>query len=454
VEALPDRNAFDELKSLTSDLNTLSADIQCLLDEAVVKEPLDDRFLDDLAQIGRQIWFFFLCIGSAIVISCIVFLNSFGWIEGVRPFLPAPYHLPLKIAVFVTVITEGIIVLVLSWQSVGALCRFRRSLEKYSEERKIRLLSAMQAGKLEQFKELVIADPTIVNAKDSLGENLLHKAVLSGNAEALEFLLNRGFGVNEKNNADVTALHEAAGRGHLDMVEMLMVHGAEVDTSDMRAFTPLHLATRNGHGRVVELLIAGKADLNARTKTGDTPLLCALSQQLSAAHADIAALLVEQGADVSQRNNARQTPLHLAAEQGYNKIARMLIERGADVNAVDSSGWTPLHRAVQRGNIRVMELLLEHRAEVNARTDIGVTPVFGSWTSLHFAVNLGYMSALELLITRGADVNSRVDERGKPYGGYSPLAMAIEMYSKRKGTTDLQIQKEIAEILISYGATE
>ncbi len=324
---MPDKNAFDELKSLTSDLNTLSADIQCLLDEAVVKEPIDDRFLNDLDQIVRHVWFLYLSMGSAIVLSCIVFLNSFGWIESVMPFLPPSYHLSLKVIVFMTLITEGILVLVLSWQSIRALARFRRSLENYSEERKIRLLSSMQTGKLEQFKELVIAEPTLVNVKDSLGENLLHKAVLSGNAEALEFLLNRGFGVNEKNNSDVTALHEAAGRGHLDMVEMLMVHGAEVDTCDMRAFTPLHLATRNGHTDVVELLIAGRAELNARTKTGDTPLLCALSQQLSAAHADIAALLVERGADVEGRNNTRQTPLHLAAEQGYVKIARMLIER-------------------------------------------------------------------------------------------------------------------------------
>lgn len=43
-----------------------------------------------------------------------------------------------------------------------------------------------------------------------------------------------------------------------------------------------------------------------------------------------------------------QTPLHLAAEEGYPDMAEVLLDHGADVNAVDCDGDTPLHLSLQR----------------------------------------------------------------------------------------------------------
>ena len=54
-----------------------------------------------------------------------------------------------------------------------------------------------------------------------------------------------------------------------------------------------------------------------------------------------------------------QTPLHLAAEEGYLDMAEVLLDHGADVNAANADGDTPLHLSLKR------ELMLKSSEMVN-----------------------------------------------------------------------------------------
>jgi ankyrin repeat protein len=71
------------------------------------------------------------------------------------------------------------------------------------------------------------------------------------------------------------------------------------------------------------------------------------------------------------------TPLHLAAANGHAEIARLLLENGAPVNA--RGGWfnaTPLHWAAQGGWVETAALLLEHGADPAVRdTEYEGTPL-------------------------------------------------------------------------------
>ncbi|KAH8810072.1 ankyrin repeat-containing domain protein, partial [Hyaloscypha sp. PMI_1271] len=60
------------------------------------------------------------------------------------------------------------------------------------------------------------------------------------------------------------------------------------------------------------------------------------------------------------------TPLHVAAERGYEDAARTLLHAGADVSARYHDGRTPLHLAAEHGQVDVIELLLERDAHVMA----------------------------------------------------------------------------------------
>ena len=72
---------------------------------------------------------------------------------------------------------------------------------------------------------------------------------------------------------------------------------------------------------------------------------------------DVAALLIEYGADINAKRENGWTPLHGAAWNNASKTAALLVERGADVSAKDSRGRTPLNLATAQGAQAVVAIL-------------------------------------------------------------------------------------------------
>ena len=100
--------------------------------------------------------------------------------------------------------------------------------------------------------------------------------------------------------------------------------------------------------------------------------------------------LIAAGAHVNAKDKHGETPLHVAAVRGYQKIASMLIIESADVNAIDGRGLTPLHAAALNGQKEAVELLIDKGADLSAKNENGVTP-------LQMASQNGHQSIVELL---------------------------------------------------------
>jgi peroxiredoxin len=85
--------------------------------------------------------------------------------------------------------------------------------------------------------------------------------------------------------------------------------------------------------------LASGADINGRAPIGNsTPLVIASLY----GHQDVAALLIEQGADLSIPSDNGASPLLIAAFFGHRDIVVQLLNKGADVNAKNKDGRTPL----------------------------------------------------------------------------------------------------------------
>lgn len=87
----------------------------------------------------------------------------------------------------------------------------------------------------------------------------------------------------------------------------------------------------------------------------------------SAGHLTVAKLLLDEGADIEQRNVMKETALIRAAHNGHLQTVRFLLQRGADVDSLDLGDNTALHWAAMRGHVEAVRLLLQHGADRRLR---------------------------------------------------------------------------------------
>ncbi|CAG9760197.1 unnamed protein product [Ceutorhynchus assimilis] len=136
-------------------------------------------------------------------------------------------------------------------------------------------------------------------------------------------------------------------------------------------------------------------------------------------------------------------------------IAKLLLSEGAKVNSGNSEicpADTLLHLAVIIGDIEIVEMILNEGAKINAKNQCGETP-------LYFAIAYRKMEITELLLTRGADAAIKKKGYLKVVEDILQYDIEINMLhnSTKEGSTPLHNaakneQKEIAKLLISYGA--
>jgi ankyrin repeat protein len=121
------------------------------------------------------------------------------------------------------------------------------------------------------------------------------------------------------------------------------------------------------------------------------------------------AFLSEDGDAIHSHNQDGWTPLHLAAFFGHVQLAAALVDRGADVDARSTNAMTntPLHAAVAGGHTEAVRLLADRGSKVNASQH-------GGWTALHGAAQAGNREIVEILIAHGADVNARAENNQSP----------------------------------------
>lgn len=161
-----------------------------------------------------------------------------------------------------------------------------------------------------------------------------------------------------------TALYWAAESGDVDRVGMLLDAGARPDAEGSETDTSLHAAVEAGARDVVQLLLAsGGCDLLGRFDyLARTPLHIACADGRIA----IARLLIEAGADVDARDEARagNTALRSAVEEGRVDAVRELLGAGADPTLPGWMQLTAIHAAQRRDDEtgrRMLRLMQEAR---------------------------------------------------------------------------------------------
>lgn len=117
----------------------------------------------------------------------------------------------------------------------------------------------------------------------------------------------------------------AVVRGDLEKVEQLLEKGVTPDARDRYGGSALESAAQAGFTEIVQLLIEKGADVNSRGQLGGTPLIVAATQ----GRVESVRLLLKAGADVKAKAETGLTALAAARNNGHKEAAHLLKEAGA-----------------------------------------------------------------------------------------------------------------------------
>lgn len=118
----------------------------------------------------------------------------------------------------------------------------------------------------------------------------------------------------------------------------------------------------------------------------------------------LAVKFIRAGAKPDVRTITEQTPLILAAQNGFKRAARALIETGANTEDHDNGNCTAIFWAALRGDREIFDALVESGAEINRRD-------FKNDMPLHFAAFRGHTAIVDALLKLGCDIDA-VGSRG------------------------------------------
>jgi ankyrin repeat protein len=124
------------------------------------------------------------------------------------------------------------------------------------EPRKL-IIKAAKSGDTATVEELLAADATLIDARDSDGSTPLHCATWKGHLDVVGALLKAGADVNAQNQNEhwgTTPLHAAAHANQTSIAKLLLEHGADTKAVDMEGRTPLFHTTFHKAKAVAKLL--------------------------------------------------------------------------------------------------------------------------------------------------------------------------------------------------------
>ena len=195
----------------------------------------------------------------------------------------------------------------------------------------------------------------------------LELAVYKGHTDIVELLLRNEASVHVENSSGLYPLHYAANS---EIVQLLIRYGANVgQKSQNRHLTPLHTAMALGQVTVVEQLLRSGANTEDRDDSGKSPLHYTSDKR-------VASTILDYNPEIAgSEDHKGNTPMLLAAMNGYTEIVRLLCGRGISLKHQNHKGHTALHKACISGHIEVARQLLAYNADTVHYVDCqGMTP--------------------------------------------------------------------------------
>lgn len=143
---------------------------------------------------------------------------------------------------------------------------------------------------------------------------------------------------------------------------------------------------------------------------------------------------LEAGDDANLINSLGEHLLHSVAFQGYRKLLQLLMDKGAKLDVRDEAEQTALHFAAQNGQTQMIVDLINLGLQENM-DDSGRN----GWTPLHYAARNQHLDAITALMREGANA-AKVD-----HTGLTPLNHLLSGASDPRDQKFMDVVKSLRE---------
>lgn len=226
-----------------------------------------------------------------------------------------------------------------------------------------------------RLKEYFAADTNLL----TLRNGLLRTAALSGQKDAVEFLISQGADVNDKGFIEMTPLAHMAMYGTrndekcAEVATVLIAHGAAVDPVDGYKATPLLHAVESQKSQLARVLLEHGASqmtryVGAQSVTAPLPLHMAIRN----GDKETVAVLLKFNPPLDAVNADAQSPLVLAESLDRTEISGMLRHALGDTNSIPTRAEMRAMGKLVAANRMSLEELAKVALELNRTVPPGV----------------------------------------------------------------------------------
>ncbi|KLI22306.1 hypothetical protein A9X77_13010 [Brachyspira hyodysenteriae] len=333
--------------------------------------------------------------------------------------------------------------------------------DKYIFKDSTPLFLAVQFGYNDLAKEL-IKEGADVNARvDNMetegGIDMLYYAVINNNPEITKILIDKGLDKNRDYGYEYsTYLTDIAiGNNNLDILKLLVKRGDSKETL-------IPKAVQENNIEMVKYLLSIGQDIDAqRFFDGfwvDSPLKVAAEN----GYIEMAKFLIDEGANLNSAddymlyaynnyditkllvdndvfnlntNTTREEAIKLVKDGKYYEIEKLLLSE--DSNNID--GYDELMNAISKGDMKALEKLVKDDTDLNKQYD-KITP-------LGLAAARNDKEMVKFLVEKGADINL---EDGY---GYTPLIIAMKYRNIGLAKDIIDLKPDLNAICSATGDT-
>ena len=158
---------------------------------------------------------------------------------------------------------------------------------------------------------------------------------------------------------------------------------------------------------------------------------------------DACLVLLDNGADIKDRNSGMQTPLHIASTHDHMEIVQLIMGRAAKkgikkelLEYRDCERRTAFLKALENENLAISKYLIDQGANIHIK-------YFNGLNAFYFASEFADRELMQMLLSRGVDVNNTT------YGGFNSLHHAA---ARQTDPPEMAGHLEVCLMLIRAGA--